>query len=316
MDLVGLSKLRIESRNNVSPSSADFQKVKFLGKGAFGSVYLVKELATGKQLVMKETYQNPKFANREAELCELVNHPNIVKFHCIWCEKHGPDKYLHLVMDAYPMNLQNFLDKHIHKEKCIPEYRIRKFMLQMLKGLQHLHMKGIAHRDLKPDNVLVRPDMDKIAICDLGSAKFVQDGSYNKSYICSRLYRAPELILGCQDYTTKIDIWSLGCILGELYLLRPLFPGKDNTQQLEYIQRLLGVLSREERQRLKTGGNGFLVKVKFPTYESALHMHAQTPISKLGVSLIKSMLQYDHTLRPTCDAVARSAFFYSRSGHI
>ena len=54
----------IESRNNVSPSSADFQKVKFLGKGAFGSVYLVKELTTGKQLVMKETYQNPKFANR------------------------------------------------------------------------------------------------------------------------------------------------------------------------------------------------------------------------------------------------------------
>jgi len=311
MNNTGLSKQQIVSRNNVNPRSTDFQRVKFMGKGAFGSVYLVKELRSGKQFVMKETYQNPKFANREAELCEIVQHPNIVKFHYIWCEQRGPDNYLHLVMDVYPMNLQTFLDKFIRDSKCIPEYRIRKYILQMLKGLQHLHLKGIAHRDLKPDNILVRPDTDKIAICDLGSAKFVGDGSYNKSYICSRLYRAPELILGCQDYSTKIDIWSVGCILGELYLLRPLFPGKDNTQQLEYIQRLLGVLSREEKQQLKIGGRGFFVKVKFQTYESALHVHTQTPLSKLAVGLIKQMLQYDPTLRPSCDSCMKSKFFYS-----
>jgi len=284
-----------------------------MGKGAFGSVYLVEQISSGKQYVMKETFQNPKFANREAEVCSLIDSEHIVKFHAIWLESRiNGDVYLHLLMDAYPMNLQSFLDQTSRAKQNIPEFRIRKYLQQILKGLKHIHHKGLAHRDLKPDNILVRPETNKVVICDLGSAKFVRDGSYNKSYICSRLYRAPELICGCQDYSTKIDIWSVGCIMGEMYLLRPLFPGKDNDQQLEYIQRLLGNLSSTEKQKLKSGSRGYFVKVKFPNYETALCAHAQTKFSRSGIMLLKSMLTYDAKIRASTDVCLRSNYFYDQ----
>ena len=84
----------------------------------------------------------------------------------------------------------------------------------MLSSLKYIHSKGIAHRDIKPQNILVNTKNNKIKLCDFGSAKKIEQGQKSIAYICSRFYRAPELIFGSTDYTCQIDVWSMGCVLG------------------------------------------------------------------------------------------------------
>jgi len=85
-----------------------------------------------------------------------------------------------------------------------------------------------------------------LKLCDFGSAKILVANEPNISYICSRYYRAPELIFGATDYTTAIDIWSAGCVMGEMFLGRPLFPGESGVDQLVEIIKVLGTPSRQE----------------------------------------------------------------------
>merc|ERR1712124_178580 len=120
-----------------------------------------------------------------------MDHPNVVKFHEISYETRGADTYLILVMDYYPFSLQDLIDKRAKDKK--PHFLKRDFQVivkSVLCGLEHMHCKGIAHRDIKPDNILIDPNRNKVVVADIGSAKKVNDGSYNKSYICSRVYRA------------------------------------------------------------------------------------------------------------------------------
>nr|POF18346.1 shaggy-related protein kinase kappa [Quercus suber] len=94
--------------------------------------------------------------------------------------------------------------------------------------------------------VLVNPHTHQLKLCDFGSAKVLVKGEPNVSYICSRYYRAPELIFGATEYTTAIDIWSTGCVMAELLLGQPLFPGESGVDQLVEIIKVLGTPTREE----------------------------------------------------------------------
>ncbi len=114
----------------------------------------------------------------------------------------------------------------------------------MLRGLLYLHSRGVCHRDLKPQNMLVRGK--KLVICDFGSAKVLQPGEQNISYICSRCYRAPELIFEATNYTSQIDMWSLGCILLEVLNGRPLFIADSSLNHILEVIKVLGTPSRED----------------------------------------------------------------------
>jgi serine/threonine protein kinase len=96
----------------------------------------------------------------------------------------------------------------------IPMKDVKDFMKQILTGMAYVHSQGICHRDLKPENIL-RNEEGVVKICDFGSAKVMSPKGLNTPYIVSRYYRAPELILGCSDYTNKIDVWAIGCIFAE-----------------------------------------------------------------------------------------------------
>ena len=93
---------------------------------------------------------------------------------------------------------------------ALPLLYVKLYLYQLSRALSHIHSLGICHRDIKPQNLLVNPVNQQLKLCDFGSAKALVKGEPNVSYICSRYYRAPELIFGSTDYSTAIDIWSQG----------------------------------------------------------------------------------------------------------
>lgn len=125
--------------------------------------------------------------------------------------------------------------------------RIVDIFYQLVTAVEYLHSRNIAHRDIKPSNVIIREEDDYVILIDFGSAKYMQKKSKRSScYYVSRYYRAPELLLGCRDYSIKIDVWSLGCILWELIVGRPLFKGVDSNDQLYRIISVLGTPTKED----------------------------------------------------------------------
>jgi serine/threonine protein kinase len=137
---------------------------------------------------------------------------------------------------------------------------VKLYTYQLLRSLAYIHALGICHRDIKPQNLLLDPQQGILKLCDFGSAKILVKGEPNVSYICSRYYRAPELIFGATDYTPAIDAWSAGCVMAELLLGQPLFPGESGVDQLVEIIKILGTPTREEIQAM----NRTYTEYKFP----------------------------------------------------
>lgn len=111
------------------------------------------------------------------------------------------------------------------------------FLYQILRGLKYIHSANVLHRDLKPSNLLLNANCD-LKICDFGLARVTSETDFMTEYVVTRWYRAPELLLNSSDYTTAIDVWSVGCIFMELMDRKPLFPGRDHVHQLRLLMEV------------------------------------------------------------------------------
>lgn len=109
----------------------------------------------------------------------------------------------------------------------IPEEKIKSIMWQTLSGLAYMHKQGFFHRDMKPENLLMQGDVVKIA--DMGLAREIRSRPPYTDYVSTRWYRAPEILLRSTTYNSPVDIFACGAIMAELFLLRPLFPGNNET---------------------------------------------------------------------------------------
>ena len=148
-------------------------------------------------------------------------------------------------MDYVPETVYRVL-KHYNKMKQpVPMILIKLYAYQTFRALAYIHALGYCHRDIKPQNLLVEPQDHSLKICDFGSAKRLVKNEVNVSYICSRYYRAPELIFGATDYTPAIDVWSVGCVIAELLVGQPIFPGESGVDQLVEIIKVLGTPSTD-----------------------------------------------------------------------
>eukprot|EP00366_Plasmodium_knowlesi_P004559 XP_002262057.1 protein kinase, putative [Plasmodium knowlesi strain H] len=237
-NLVNLAKkVKMECVRKEEPK---YKLVKLIGKGTFGKVYYAIDLCTQEPVAIK---RSPKWnkVSREVDLLQKMQHSeNIVNLKSIFYTTTEKGFRIQNIVFKY---MTYSLGKYIRFKK-----QERKENNQICKGIKHLHEHNLAHRDLKPDNILIDTGSSpfKVEICDLGSAKKVEESIISIPYICSRWYRAPELLCGSMYYTTDVDLWSLGCIIFELINLCPLFPGKfkkdDISEECSQIINLIEVL--------------------------------------------------------------------------
>ncbi|KAL0306788.1 UNVERIFIED_CONTAM: Shaggy-related protein kinase iota [Sesamum radiatum] len=185
----------IGGKNGEPKRTISYMAERVVGTGSFGIVFQAKCLETGESVAIKKVLQD-----RRDEL------------------------FLNLVMDYVPETMYKVLKHYTNSNQRMPLIYVKLYTYQLFRGLAYMHT--VAGVD---------PLTHQVKICDFGSAKVLVKGEANISYICSRYYRAPELIFGATEYTTSIDIWSAGCVLAELLLGQPLFPGENAVDQLVEI---------------------------------------------------------------------------------
>eukprot|EP00163_Fabomonas_tropica_P034505 TRINITY_DN957_c0_g1_i1.p1 TRINITY_DN957_c0_g1~~TRINITY_DN957_c0_g1_i1.p1 ORF type:complete len:367 (+),score=46.76 TRINITY_DN957_c0_g1_i1:833-1933(+) len=269
-----------------------------IGSGSFGVVFQATIAGTSEVVAIKKVLQDKRFKNRELQIMRMVEHPHVVPLrHCFYSEGVKDEVYLNLVLEFVPDTVYRVLRQYSKSKKQIPMNRIKLYAYQMCRALGYIHALGICHRDLKPQNILVDPASGVIKLCDFGSAKCLVKGEPNVSYICSRYYRAPELIFGATDYTSSIDTWSLGCVLAELLLGQPIFPGESNVDQLVEIIKVLGTPTREDVKSMNRNYTEFTFPDVKPHPWNKLFKNKATPDA---IDLVTRFLRFapEKRLRP------------------
>jgi len=269
---------------------------KVVGNGSFGVVIKAIVQETKEMVAIKKVLQDNRYKNREVQIMQMLAHPCIVELKTIFYtngEKNG-EVYLNLVLEYVPDTLYRVCRHYTKLKQTLPIIYSKLYTYQLLRALGYIHSLGICHRDIKPQNLLLDPQTGILKLCDFGSAKILVKGEPNVSYICSRYYRAPELIFGATNYSTQIDIWSSGCVLAELLIGQPIFPGESGVDQLVEIIKVLGTPTREEIQAM----NPTYTNYKFPQIKGhtwSKIFRSKTPSD--AIDLVAKLLQYIPTAR-------------------
>ncbi|EJD53374.1 CMGC/GSK protein kinase [Auricularia subglabra TFB-10046 SS5] len=271
-----------------------YTNCKVIGNGSFGVVFQARMLSVPKEeedIAIKKVLQDKRFKNRELQIMRLVSHPNVVELRSFFYS-NGDKKdelYLNLILEYVPETVYRASRHYVKLKQPMPTLQIKMYMYQLMRSLAYIHSVGICHRDIKPQNLLLNPATGVLKLCDFGSAKILVAGEPNVSYICSRYYRAPELIFGSTNYTTNIDIWSTGCVMAELMLGQPLFPGESGIDQLVEIIKVLGTPSREQ---IKTMNPNYM-EHKFPQIKPHPFAKVFRPrTSTEAIDLVSKLLEY------------------------
>nr|XP_008251927.2 mitogen-activated protein kinase 15 [Oryctolagus cuniculus] len=236
-----------------------FRLQRRLGKGAYGIVWKAVDRSTGEVVAIKkifDAFRDQTDAQRTFReivlLQEFGGHPNIIRLLDVIRAENDRDIYLvfeSMDTDLHAVIEKGTLLKDIHK---------RYIFYQLLRATQFLHSGHVVHRDQKPSNVLLDANC-LVKLCDFGLARSLSsvpegpEGQPLTEYVATRWYRAPEVLLSSHWYTPGVDMWSLGCILGEMLRGRPLFPGTSTLHQLQLI--LEAVPPPSEEDLLALGSN-------------------------------------------------------------
>lgn len=290
----------------------------FLGAGAYGAVVQATDEDTSTVVAIKKchhVFQSRTLAKRtlrELRILRLLRHPNIIKLRSIILPlDKNTFSCLYLVFELMETDLYTI----IRSGQTLTEKHHKFFTIQILRALEFLHANNILHRDLKPRNLLVNSDC-LLKVADFGMARLQtiasndtplasesehlhdQKLSQMTQYVTTRWYRAPEILMSFEDYGPEVDIWSVGCILAELWLRKPLFMGDDAIGQIHEISKLGRPPSK------------ILARCKMPGFKSvfekaaAAHAGGTTLESLLpsfttqeSLALLKDLLNLDSKVR-------------------
>ncbi|XP_077286061.1 glycogen synthase kinase 3 beta homolog shaggy isoform X2 [Arctopsyche grandis] len=290
------------------PQEVSYTAEKLIGNGSFGLVYQAKLCETGELIAIKRVLQDKRFKNRELQIMRRLEHCNIVKLkYFYYCNGDNKDEvYLNLVLEYMPETVYRVARFYSKNKLIMPISFVQLYMYQLFRSLAYIHSLGICHRDIKPQNLLMDTATGVLKLCDFGSAKLLVRGEPNVSYICSRYYRAPELIFGATNYTTKIDVWSAGCVMAELLLGQPIFPGDSGVDQLVEIIKVLGTPTREQIHEMNPNYTEF----KFPQIKShPWYKVFRSSVPSSALNLITKLLEYTPKARMSPLAACAHYFF-------
>lgn len=284
-----------------------YKVTKQLGDGTYGSVLKAVHRQTGEVTAIKKMKR--KFYTweecmqlREVKSLKKLNHPNIVKLREVIRENDE----LFFVFEYMEGNLYELMKK---RDRHFPESHVRNIMYQIFQGLAFMHKNGFFHRDIKPENMLVKGDIVKVA--DFGLAREIRSKPPFTDYVSTRWYRAPEVLLRSTNYNSPIDQWAMGGILAELYMLRPLFPGSSEADEIYKICSIMG------SPTMRTWPEGIRLAAqmsfRFPQFVPTPLAQLMPNASADGINLMQDLMKYDPQQRPTASQTLQYPFFQVNS---
>lgn len=294
-------------------SVAEFQCMNRIEEGTYGVVYRARDKRTQEIVALKKLKMErekegfPITSLREINTLLISQHINVVTVREIVVGSNMDQIFI--VMDFVQHDLKGLMETMRKKNQVFLPGEVKCLMQQLLRAIHHLHDNWILHRDLKASNLLLSHN-GILKVGDFGLAR--EYGSPLKNYtaiVVTLWYRAPELLLGTKRYSTHIDVWSIGCILGELLMMEPLFPGKSEVDELNKIFKLLGTPSEKIWPGYKElPGVRSMKFIDFPV-SKLREKFPERMLSDHGLDLMKGLLTYDPRQRMTCAQALEHPWF-------
>ncbi|KAK7301516.1 hypothetical protein RJT34_12382 [Clitoria ternatea] len=307
-----LSAVAGEAIHGWVPMRADaFEKLEKIGQGTYSSVFRAKELETSKIVALKKVRfdnfepESVRFMAREIMILRRLDHPNIIKLQGLITSRLSCSIYL--VFEYMEHDITGLLSSPDIK---FTEPQIKCYMKQLLSGIEHCHLRGVMHRDIKGSNLLVNNE-GVLKVADFGLANFASSGHRQPltSRVVTLWYRPPELLLGSTDYGPSVDLWSVGCVFAELLVGKPILQGRTEVEQLHKIFKLCGSPPDEywKKSRLP---HATLFKPQHP-YDSCLR-ESFKDLPATTVNLLQTLLSVEPYKRGTATAALSSEYFRTK----
>ncbi|KAL6139821.1 hypothetical protein ACLB2K_058122 [Fragaria x ananassa] len=294
------------------PLKADaYEKLEKIGQGTYSSVFGAREVETGRILALKKVRfdnfqpESIRFMAREIMILRRLDHPNIMKLEGIITSRSSSSIYL--VFEYMEHDLAGLVAANDIK---FSDVQIKCYMRQLFSAVEHCHMRGIMHRDIKASNILVNND-GILKLADFGLANVVNSKSNQPltSRVVTLWYRPPELLMGATEYGVSVDLWSVGCVFAELYLGKPILKGRTEVEQLHKIFKLCGSPPEEYWKNSKLP-HATMFKPQY-SHESSLRERCKEfPTTSVG--LLQTLLSVEPYKRGTASSALLSEYFRTK----
>ncbi|XP_061617448.1 uncharacterized protein LOC133471680 isoform X1 [Phyllopteryx taeniolatus] len=269
-----------------------YQNLTPVGSGAYGSVCSAYDVVLRQKVAVKKLSRpfqsliHSRRSYRELRLLKHMKHENVIGLLDVFTPAAALEDFneLYLVTNLMGADLNNIV-----KFQRLSDEHVQFLIYQLLRGLKYIHSAGLIHRDLKPSNVAVNEDCE-LRILDFGLARQTDDEM--TGYVATRWYRAPEIMLNWMHYNQNVDIWSVGCIMGELLKGKVLFPGTDYIDQLKRIMEMVGTPTPDLLEKIcSEHAQKYIQSLPFmPQQDLEKIFRGANP---LAVDLLKRMLVLD-----------------------